>query len=209
MIFRFSLVSPLPGLLARSLQLSLPLMASLSLTLSAPPIHPPPPPPPLHNLSLYPLSGLCTEVSVQSSSSSPPLSLSLSNPLLSFPLQSSVDCYTLRSDQSALLQSSWPDLLSPLLHGDLVSLFHLDAADPPPLLFYSPRLFLAPSRFQLSRLCFRLPLPLWRPPPLLTFQSCSEIKAFVGAWSQCVFVFFFNGYRVAERKMYVWHSSLC
>lgn len=161
-------------------------MASLSLTLSAPPIHPPPPPPPLHNLSLYPLSGLCTEVSVQSSSSSPPLSLSLSNPLLSFPLQSSVDCYTLRSDQSALLQSSWPDLLSPLLHGDLVSLFHLDAADPPPLLFYSPRLFLAPSRFQLSR-----------------------IKAFVGAWSQCVFVFFFNGYRVAERKMYVWHSSLC
>lgn len=51
--------------------------------------------------------------------------------------------YTLRLDQSALLQSSCPDLLSPLLHGDLVSLFHLDAAP-----FLSP-----PS-------CFSLPLSL-------------------------------------------------
>lgn len=77
-------------------------------------------PPPLDNLSLYLLSGLFTEVSVQSSSSSPPLFLSLSNPLLSFPLQSSVDSCTLRLDQSALRFLSCP-----LLHSNFLFLFFI------------------------------------------------------------------------------------
>lgn len=68
--------------------------------------------------------------------------------------------YTLRLDQSALLQSSCPDLLSPLLHGDLVSLFHLDAAP-----FLSP-----PS-------CFSLPLSL-------SFLACA-----IGFLSLCAVSF--------------------
>lgn len=113
-------------------------------------------PPPLDNLSLYLLSGLFTEVSVQSSSSSPPLFLSLSNPLLSFPLQSSVDSCTLRLDQSALRFLSCP-----LLHSNLVSVFHLEAPPHPhPHLFplHHSRLFLTPSLPRHS--CLRIPSPL-------------------------------------------------
>lgn len=65
----FSLVS-LPSLVH-------PLALSLSRCIFITPCTSPIRPPPLDNLSLYLLSGLFTEVSVQSSSSSPPLFLSL------------------------------------------------------------------------------------------------------------------------------------
>lgn len=92
MILRLSVFS-LSGSLSHSLQLShllwrSPFSASLSSTPSTSPIRPPPPP---HNFLLCPRSGLFTRVSMQSSHLSPPLSLSLSNPLLSFLLQPSFD----------------------------------------------------------------------------------------------------------------------
>lgn len=126
-------------------------------------------PPPLDNLSLYLLSGLFTEVSVQPSSSSPPLFLSLSNPLLSFPLS------------RLLIPTHWDwinQLSSPLLHSNLVS-FHLE---PPPHLFPSTSpVFLTPSASVLTP-PYPLSSPfvffLYPPPPKRgkTFKSCSEVK---------------------------------
>lgn len=67
----------------------------------------------------------------------------LSNPLLSFPLQSSVDSCTLRLDQLALRFLSCP-----LLHCNLVFGFSFRCTSPPNLfLLHHSRLFLTPSAF--------------------------------------------------------------
>lgn len=123
--------SQLPSLATSDCLLSLRVLIFYTIHLSSPPTYP------LHSLSLYPLSGLFTEVSAESPS--------LSNPLLSFPLHSSVDSYTLRWDQSD--QSSCPHRLSfPLLLCVLDPLFSLDAAETPLLLLLlcTPLFFLTP-----------------------------------------------------------------
>lgn len=75
----------------------------------------------------------------------------LSNPLLSFPLQSSVDSCTLRLDQLALRFLSCP-----LLHCNLVFVFHLDA--PLPQISSSST---TPVSFLLPRhSCLGIPFPL-------------------------------------------------
>lgn len=98
MIFRLSVLLP-PRLFFRSLSASV--ITFLRCSSLSPhhcltrylllPVHPQSPLPRLYNLSLHPLLVLFTGVSVLSFHSSPPLSLSLSNPLLSFPLQSPFD----------------------------------------------------------------------------------------------------------------------
>lgn len=68
-------------------------------------------PPSFHNLSLFPLSGLFTQVSTPPSSFPRIPPLFLSNPLLWFARHSSVESHTVRLDQSALVQAACSDLL--------------------------------------------------------------------------------------------------
>lgn len=182
MIFRLSVLSP-PWLFFRSLSASVATFlrcSSLSPHHCLPrylllPVHPQSPLSRLYNLLLHPLLVLFTGASVLSFHSPPPLSLSLSNPLLSFPLQSPFDF--LHTESGSI--SSTPLPPSPPWRLSFSFSFRCSTSFFPLPVFHSLQALVF-SPVQSASTHFMLPTPP-------TFQSYSEMSTIVGVTAYLCF----------------------